>query len=152
MEKLLSIEIKLRKPANSTECKPAKVRLFSQWFACSFTTPTFGDEELLAWKDDGEDYKAATHTANVAYDLSSPDKLKLFNEKPGIYAVILDDATPLGFSYVDCSSFVLEPGTCFARHAVIGGYEVDISATTTAAFLTLTDSVKLEPVVLDIKR
>lgn len=152
MEKLLGIVVKLRRHGSSTECKPVKVRLFSEWFACSCTTPTFGDEELLAWKDEDEEYKTATYTANVAYDLSNPEKLKLFNEKPGVYAVVLDDAAPLGFSYVDCSSFVLEPGTCFAKHALIGGYEVDISVTTAAAFLTLADSVKLEPVVLDIKR
>jgi hypothetical protein len=152
MEKLLSIAIKLRKHVNSTECKLVKVRLFSEWFACSCTSPTFGDEELLAWKDEAEEYKTASYTANVAYDLSDPERLKRFNEKPGIYAVVLEDGTPLGFSYVDCSSFVLEPGTCFAKHALIGGYEVDISVTTASAFLTLTDSVKLEPVVLDIKR
>lgn len=152
MDKLLAVSVTVRPIVLESAQKSVKVRLFSEWFHCSCTSPAFGDEELLPWKEDETGAKNATFTANLAYDLSSQEKLHLFNEKPGVYAVLLEEGTPLGFSYVDCSFFALEPGTCYAKHTLISGLEVDVSVTSTTAFLHLADVVKLEPVVLDVKR
>lgn len=128
-----------------------QVRLFSEWLKCSCTSPKFGEEEILPWKGD-EDKKSATFVVNAAYDITSPEKLGVFNEKPGVYVVVLRDSTPLGFTYVDCSSFVLEAGSCFAKNVYIAGYSIDATVTSIAPLLPLESSIKLEPVVLDIKR
>ena len=152
MDNHLVISVTVKRPANEAQMDAIQVRLFSEWLQCSCTSPKFGDQEILPWKEHDEEKKAATFETKASYDISSPDKLKMFNEKPGVYIVVLKDSSPLGFTYVDCSSFVLEAGSCFARNVSIAGYNVDATVTIVAPMLSLESSIKLEPVVLDVKR
>lgn len=149
---MLTVNVVLRRSAQDDTHVPVFARVFSEWVQCSCSSAVFGDEVTLPWQVVNDDIKEAKFAANVGYDISTPEKLRVFNEKPGIYLVLVSDAAPIGFSYVDCSSFVLDGGTCYAKQTVIGNYEIDFSVSADGAFLPLPEAIKLEPVVLDVKR
>ena len=149
---MLSINITLKKSSVYTDSRLINVRIFSEWLPCSFTTPNFGEEENLPWKENEDGLMSSTFITNVDCDISNPEKMQLFNEKPGIYAVVLGDNAPFGFSFVDCSSFAIEACTSSARHSQLGDYELNISVSIDKPLLSLTDVIPLEPLVLDIKR
>jgi hypothetical protein len=149
---MLTVSVILRRSGQPGNHAPVFARLFSEWFNCSCSSPVFGDEDALPWQQVNEETTEAMFVSSVGYDVSTPEKLQLFNEKPGVYVVLINDVNPVGFSYVDCSSFIMECGTCYAKHTHIGNYEVDFLVTVTAAFLPLSEAIKLEPVVLNVKR
>ena len=142
-----------------------KVRLFSEWLECSCTSDIFGGEEL-EWIDNSEDPELATQklcTFNALYeaDISSTEKLNALNEKPGIYAVFMtveeredgsESLTPIGFTYVDCSSFVLAGSTLSARCIKVLNFEAQMTVKTENALMPREELLGLEPVLIELNR
>jgi hypothetical protein len=94
-------------------------------------------------------------------------KLITFNLKPGIYAILCKDerrtgavegepsiitSIPLGFSHLDCSSFLMNPGVISANNLKIDGYELEVTVSLEGRMLSYPDIVEYEPMVLDLKR
>lgn len=145
------------------------VRLFSEWLPCSCTSPVFGSD-TLAWKphslvessdnknestnENDVDYYIATFEASVGAPnmSSSEENLLIFNEKPGIYAVLLNGSAPVGFTYIDCSSFVMNSGSLFTKNTKVLDYDIDFTVKMDQPLLKSDDTIKLEPVTLDIRR
>lgn len=147
----LVVKVKVHRVKDAPSSVPLKVRLFSEWTSCSCTSSAFGAEEL-PWANKDEFDQECTFQAVVDCDVSSEEKLSLLNTKPGIYVVYLSSDEPVGFTYVDCSSFLVEAGQSAAKHSKIFGYSIDVTVDCHAPLLPMAKCVKLEPVVLDIKR
>lgn len=100
------------------------------------------------------------------------EKLSNFNLNPGIYAILCKDerkteevpseegeepkeivvTRPLGFSYLDSSSFLMSPGVIAASNFKIDGYEMEVSISLKDRMLSYPEIVEYEPLVLDLKR
>lgn len=97
-------------------------------------------------------------------------KISHFNLKPGIYFILCKDTkrqevvegeeepksitetTPLAFSYLDCSSFLMNPGVIKANHLKIDGYDLEVTISLEDRMLTYSEIVESEPLVLDFKK
>jgi hypothetical protein len=159
-DKTLSVTIKVtrRKPPVATEDTVQEkkqpyltIRLFSEWVQCSCSSPAVGSDGL-PWCPFNDELEVATYKANVTPDVSNETALHLFNNKPGIYATFIADSGPIGFTYVDCSSFVLEGGVLTSRNCKVLDFDVSMSASLVTPLLSRTDALKLEPVTIEFKR
>lgn len=147
----LFVKVTVHKVKDSSVDPQLKVRLFSEWTNCSCTSAAFGVDEL-PWMDSDEFNQESTFQATVDCDMSSEEKLGVLNAKPGIYVVYVCNDEPVGFTYLDCSSFLVEAGQSAVRNSKVFGYNVNISAECHAPLLPLEKCIKFEPVVLEMKR
>jgi len=106
-------------------------------------------------------------------ELGSREKQQAFNSSPGIFAVLLgqeivspaavvaEDGTqqqqpdelrlvPLGFAYVDCSTFLIETGKVFGRGQSVQGIEIEIEVSCSQLLIAHVDAMPLEPLLLDL--
>ncbi len=93
--------------------------------------------------------------------LKDKEKLNNFNSKPGVYAIVLQEkavndfmvSEPIGFSYIDCSSFALEKG----KISVLGlkidkTLELDFTITVETPFVPPAEIITYEPLLVNVKR
>jgi hypothetical protein len=84
---------------------------------------------------------------------SKVDKKKL-HDSPGIYLYIMDKAqVPVGFAYLDCSSFLICKGTVIAQGFIVSKYSIRFNCSITCENpIIATECDHLEPLIVNIKR
>lgn len=152
-EKGLTVKVSVSRLGNEPDGRQLRVRLFSEWINCSCTSGVFGSD-TMTWNasETAESLYSSDYQANLEYNLSSDESLKVFNATPGIYAVFLNDGVPISFSYVDCSSFVMEAGTLAVKQFKLLDYSVDVAVSVKNPLVSLASAIKLEPVTIDIRK
>lgn len=144
-----------------------KIRIISEWLDCCGSTGLYGQGELV-WKElEGEtnpDKKYAIYENSFDpffMDIHNDNtKIRNFNMKPGIYFIIMKENvvdgsvvnTPGRFTYIDCSSFLIETSkknSIFQREDDI---EIEIEIEIDKPLLSMEDAILMEPLLLDISR
>jgi hypothetical protein len=170
---------KVKSDTDITENVPKyRLRMISEWLDCCGTTSIFGEGDLQ-WIDDpiSSDNDVNVSTENdfirkkAIYSNSfndtflekdkDRDKLRLFNMNAGIYFIILRDAVennasvivPERFSFMECSSFLIENKSKTTTMNNVGGnINIQITVDIEKPLLPKSETISLEPLVLDIGR
>jgi hypothetical protein len=137
--------------ADATDAVQTRQQQQSATFAASFPMPDY---------------------SNPTVDDSTKEKLTSFNLRPGVYAILCKDVKksvsiindggeqitrkeqvtiPVGYSYVDCSAFLMEGGKLVANNLKIEGLAMELTVESKASFLSRADAISFEPLVLDIR-
>ena len=156
-----------------TNCQSCRIKIVSEWLNCCGTTSLFGSTESgLSWQtlqSPTESEKVAKRSATFKksftpfFDEKDPnykEKLSSFNLKPGIYFIILLDLVenlsykqiPIKFSYMDCSSFLIEQTTKKLIFSLSETVSVHVTVEVEKPILPYADALGHEPLVLDAKR
>lgn len=150
-QNIVNVTIAVAKFDFNSSAQPLKIRIFSEWLKCCGISSIMGEGDI-PWNSLPNDEKISTLSLNFESDLSTKESITIFHKKPGIYAVFLSENKPVGFTFIDCSSFLVEGGSLSANNVSILDYTVNMTVSVPLALLPKKELLTLEPVFIDIKR
>eukprot|EP01038_Epipyxis_sp_PR26KG_P013134 gene13134-17601_t len=141
-----------------------RIRFVTEWFEGCGNSEWFGKDDL-GWmlSEQGvppNNQFNSIYRKSIGVKLDSIDKIRKFDAKPGVFAVIsLENnnvATPLGFLYIDCSPFLIENKKLIAKLPKLNNIannndiQVEFSATIDKCLLSKHQVIVYEPMIIDI--
>lgn len=146
-----------RPPSQPLQTEGLRLRVFSSWTNCSFTTPIFGTKDSPPWAYDADtDRFQISFSFHFDSEIVGEEKLKSFHSNPGIYCVIFHVDSkrllPVDLIYLDCSGFLVEQSTIKVERTVLNDYQVAILVGNEKPLMKWADLLPLEPVVLTMRR